>query len=61
MCEVILKYKYFYSKEALTRNQDLEFERNKERFQFLRVIFHNSWDHILIEARIINRIFDFLL
>ena len=34
---IILCWIFFYSKDALRKNQDLEFERNKERFQFLRV------------------------
>ena len=37
---------YHRSKDSLEKNQSVEFERNKERFQFLKVRNGDSYIHV---------------
>ena len=36
LCVCVIQFAYCYSTDALQRNQEMEFQRNKERFQFLK-------------------------
>lgn len=37
LCKYLLFFYLFCSEDALKKNQEIEFQRNKERFQFLKV------------------------